>query len=141
MPEHHPGEAYLQSVEDYAWECKSDIDNLRHILFERSWTRLEQYAAERTLQILIEACIGLAKHWARQYTGHTSSDAYTAFQRLVESNAIAELAPWRKVIGLRNVLVHDYLNVDQDIVRDIIEKQHYRMLVEFIHNAVEALKT
>ena len=36
-----------------------------------------------------------------------------------------ELSPdtligWRKIIGLRNALVHDYLNIDPEIIRSVI---------------------
>lgn len=30
--------------------------------------------------------------------------------------------PWREIAGFRNVIVHDYLSVDQDVVWSIIER-------------------
>lgn len=30
--------------------------------------------------------------------------------------------PWRKIIGLRNIILHEYSNVDLDIIWDVINK-------------------
>ncbi|KFF49858.1 hypothetical protein GY26_05530 [Gammaproteobacteria bacterium MFB021] len=140
MADTHPGTAYLDALGDHLNECQVDIDVLRDISRQRPWSRLEQHAAARTLQVLIESCIGVAKHWARQQTGHTSGEAITAFQRLMDKGVIDTTTPWRKIIGLRNVLVHDYLKVDDEIVRDVIEQDHYLALLAFSRDAIEALR-
>ncbi|WP_268244981.1 type VII toxin-antitoxin system HepT family RNase toxin [Oceanisphaera arctica] len=103
------------------------------------WSRFEQRAAERTLQVLIESCIGLAKHWAKKETGMASNEALTAFNRLVEKGVIDKSTPWRKVIGLRNALVHDYLEVDPVIVHDVIAPDYHQALIEFARSGIKAL--
>ncbi len=30
--------------------------------------------------------------------------------------------PWKKIIGLRNIVLHEYINIDLDIIWDIITK-------------------
>ncbi|MBD3215853.1 MAG: DUF86 domain-containing protein [Candidatus Lokiarchaeota archaeon] len=30
--------------------------------------------------------------------------------------------PWRKIIGLRNIVLHEYSNVDLEIIWDVINK-------------------
>ena len=47
------------------------------VLMAVSYTHLE-----RTLQVSIEACIGVAKHWAKALASHTPQDAYQAFEIL-----------------------------------------------------------
>ncbi|MHB0775287.1 type VII toxin-antitoxin system HepT family RNase toxin [Halomonas sp. WWR20] len=140
MLENHFNAAYIDALENHLDECEADIEVLRSILAERPWSRIERHAAERTLQVLIEGCIGVAKHWARRETGHISGEALTAFQRLTDKGVIGGETPWRKIIGLRNVLVHDYLEVDTEIVRDIVEQEHYRALLAFSRNALQALQ-
>lgn len=139
MAEPRPAPAYLLAVGDHLNECETDLDTLRKLLASRPWSRLERHAAERTLQVLIEGCIGLAKHWAKREIGRPVSEAATAFERLTDRGCIGHDVPWRKVIGLRNALVNDYLEVDPDIVRDIIEQAHYRTLLAFGRRAIQAL--
>lgn len=139
MAEAKPTPAYLMAVGDHLDECEADIANLKAILADRPWSRLERHAAERTLQVLIEGCIGLAKHWARRETGRPASEAASAFEHLIDRGQIGHEVPWRKVIGLRNALVHDYLDVDPQIIQDVIERDHYQSLLDFGRQAIAAL--
>lgn len=131
--------AYLGAQKEHIDQCELDLQELKCRLQQGPWSRFEQRAAERTLQVLIESCIGLAKHWARQETGMTSNEALTAFNRLAEQGVISRETPWRKVIGLRNALVHDYLEVDPAIVQDVILSGYHRDLLAFARKGIDAL--
>ena len=135
-----PNEAYLLAASEHLNQCEEDLQELNEILRLRPLKRLEQHAAERTLQVLIEAAIGLAKHWAKKETGFSSSDAYSAFENLFNRGLIESTESWRKTIGLRNVLVHDYLNVDANIVRDVIAQRYYDEILAFGRKAIGDLE-
>ncbi|MCE8002245.1 MULTISPECIES: type VII toxin-antitoxin system HepT family RNase toxin [Billgrantia] len=141
MADSSPGIAYLVALRQHVAECETDIATLERIVKERPWSRLERHAAERTLQVLIEGCIGVAKHWAKRETGTVSQNALGAFEALIEQGLISHEVPWRKVVGLRNALVHDYLEVDDRIVAEVIEAGHYLPLIAFARQAIQALES
>ena len=90
---------------------------------------------------MIEACIGIAKHWCYKLSKVAPADAYTAFEKLsqqgIESVNDVE---WRKIIGMRNALVHDYLNIEPEIIRVVIKKSTYIALLDFADNGLIALE-
>jgi uncharacterized protein YutE (UPF0331/DUF86 family) len=81
----------------------------------------------------------MAKHWAKALAGHSPQDAYQAFEILVQRSELApdSLNGWRKIIGLRNALVHDYLNIDPEIIRSVISLGHSDQLFTFADRALD----
>ncbi len=122
---------------------QAELLEIRAILAERSLSNLEYRAAERTLQVTIEACIGIAKQWAKALAGHSPQDAYQAFEILVQRGELApdSLSGWRKIIGLRNTLVHDYLNIDPEIIRSVIAQGYSEQLFLFASQGLDRLAT
>ncbi|WP_179078832.1 HepT-like ribonuclease domain-containing protein [Aeromonas sp. RU39B] len=133
--------AYISALRISLSRYQAELSEIRTILAERALSNLEYRAAERTLQVTIEACIGVSKHWARALAGHTPQDAYQAFEILSQRGELAadSLLGWRKIIGLRNALVHDYLNIDPDIIRSVIGQGYSDQLFTFAHQGLDWL--
>lgn len=131
--------SYLLSLTEHVNECERDLQLLKTKLDSQPWSRFEELAAERSLQLLIEAAIGAAKHWAKAVSGQTVNEGLKAFQYLESVGLIQSNQPWKKVIGLRNALVHDYLDVDPEIVQSVIQKGYYQQPLDFVRQAVIAL--
>ena len=110
----------------------SEIDQYRKQLSEYSAITIKEYAkdwkvqriVERTLQMMIEACLDVA--------GHIISDeefrvpeSYADMMRILYENDIIN-APLENVLNkmakFRNFIVHHYDNVDHTIVISILHK-------------------
>lgn len=79
-----------------------------------------QAQAERHLQLAIQSCIDIALHAVSESTAETPEDYGSAFVILSRAGMLdAALADrLRLATGLRNVLVHGYLDVDPERVWD-----------------------
>ncbi|RKJ86388.1 DUF86 domain-containing protein [Aeromonas veronii] len=133
--------AYIGALRISLSRYKAELSEIRAILALRALSNLEYRAAERTLQVSIEACIGVAKHWAKALASHTPQDAYQAFEILAQRGELSPdtLIGWRKIIGLRNVLVHDYLNIDPEIIRSVIAQGYSDQLFTFADQGLDWL--
>ncbi|MCO4784579.1 type VII toxin-antitoxin system HepT family RNase toxin [Marinomonas atlantica] len=138
-----PDSYYLSAIRSNAKTYQSELNELHKILSERNLSTFEYRAAERSLQVSIEAAIGVAKHWAKSLAGSSPSEAYQAFEVISQHQRLTldQLTNWRKVIGLRNALVHDYLNIDPNIVRSIIAQGYYAQVFDFINVGTAALES
>ena len=133
--------AYIGALRISLSRYKAELSEIRAILALRALSNLEYRAAERTLQVSIEACIGVAKHWAKALASHTPQDAYQAFEILAQRGELSPdtLIGWRKIIGLRNALVHDYLNIDPEIIRSVIAQGYSDQLFTFAEQGLNWL--
>jgi uncharacterized protein with HEPN domain len=46
---------------------------------------------------------------------------------------------WKRIIGMRNALVHDYLNINPEIIEQLIRENEYSALVTFAQEELVAL--
>lgn len=132
---------YTLSMRERLGELQSELQGLTDIISQRDLNRYEYRAAERTLQILIEACIGIAKHWNYALYKTAPADAYSAFEKLSQQGieGINDVE-WRKIIGMRNALVHDYLNIDPQIIKALLKNTAYTGLFKFADKGLIALQ-
>jgi len=98
------------------------------------WSQHDLFAIQRVLQIYIESFIGIARYLAQQKYQLKVSQSREALDELKKR---ADLTPQQhkqllKIIGFRNVLVHDYLDIDDEIVKAIVIGQQYLLLDGFI---------
>lgn len=131
---------YIFSMQEHLEVIKSDLQGLHDISHVRTLGRYEYRAAERSLQVLIETCIGIAKHWSYALNKTAPADAYSAFETLAQLGiSDIDMLSWRKVIGMRNALVHDYLNTDPEIIRLVIQNKDFDRLFIFSEQGLLAL--
>lgn len=134
-------DTYIFSMREHLAELQSELQGLTDIINQRDLNRYEYRAAERTLQVLIEVCIGIAKHWNYGLFNTAPADAYSAFAKLSQQGieCVNEIE-WRKIIGMRNALVHDYLNIEPEIIKAVIKNRAYNALFEFTAKGLNELQ-
>lgn len=77
-------------------------------------------AAKYLLITAVEAAVDSAQHLvASEGWGPPGTNA-DAFRLLQRSGVISDAGPWVAAVGLRNVLVHGYAEVDDDRVREAL---------------------
>ena len=98
-----------------------------------TWTERDTLAIQRALQVYIESFIGMARYFVQQKYHLSVSQSREALDEL-KSRGDLNLQQHQallKIIGFRNVLVHDYLDINDDIARAIITKRLYATLENF----------
>lgn len=86
--------------------------------------REERFVAY-TLQLAIQAALDVASHIVSDERLGEPENNRRLFELLVESDWVPATlaAPLSQMVGFRNVLVHGYQDVDNRVVRDVVENR------------------
>ncbi len=97
-------------------------------------SRLEQNGVLHALQILVENAIGKTKHLLKAANREIPVSAYDAFVVLADAGLISreQLNNWNRAVGLRNRIVHDYMNIQIEVVMELVSKGDYQFVVDFL---------
>jgi uncharacterized protein YutE (UPF0331/DUF86 family) len=119
----------------YERELSRHMDKMSRILDEyrespEPWSEKDLLGMERALQVLIEALIGLSRYVAEQRFGVKVLRTREALDELYARQALTpdEHGQAMKMVGFRNVLVHDYLSVEEEIVRALVRGRMYSLI-------------
>lgn len=95
---------------------------------------LEQNGLLHGFQVLIENAIGKAKQQLKAQGETVPVSAHDAFAALARLGVIGEesLPTWHGMIGLRNRIVHDYMNVDIDRIVELVLDRRHAFVVDFL---------
>ncbi|MDH3327547.1 MAG: DUF86 domain-containing protein [Gammaproteobacteria bacterium] len=100
---------------------------------------LEQNGVLHALQVLIENAIGKAKQILKADGEPVPVSAYDAFTSLarIKKISIDEVSRWNAIIGLRNRIVHEYMNIDMIRVLELVREEQYLFVVEFLLKPID----
>ncbi|SFX09216.1 type VII toxin-antitoxin system HepT family RNase toxin [Marinospirillum alkaliphilum] len=125
-------EIYIAAMQEHLAQLAEELEELSALLeVSERLPQLIYRGAERNLQLLTEACIGIAKQTLKSRALAVPSDARQSFIKLRALGLDPTDADWNRIIGLRNALVHDYLNFDPAVVLQIIKARKYQVLLDF----------
>jgi uncharacterized protein YutE (UPF0331/DUF86 family) len=128
-------ELYQAEAARIATEQTALLNEARQILTSgKLLSRLEQSGVLHALQVLTENAIGKAKQLLKASDEPVPVSAYDAFASLARLGNIdqADLEQWNSAIGLRNRIVHDYMNVDMNLVLQLVSQKQYQFVTDFL---------
>jgi uncharacterized protein YutE (UPF0331/DUF86 family) len=110
----------VQIIERCLERINEEYDNNEENL--RNYTKQDSIILN--IQRMCEACIDLAMHYAAEHKLGIPQSSRDVFDLLNQAGVISqELASsLKKMVGFRNIAVHDYQNINLDIVKNIIDK-------------------
>ncbi|MEA1870893.1 MAG: DUF86 domain-containing protein [Candidatus Bipolaricaulota bacterium] len=112
----------LEKVDEYL----NVLDGLRHYSLAEFLASPERYgSAERFLQLAIEALLDAGSHViAALELG--AIETYSDIPRILAENGYvaSDLSErWIRIVGFRNILVHEYLDIDREVVHEVLQHQ------------------
>lgn len=134
---------YTDSVQEHCRVHLEALNDLSDTLSARELTFHERNSAERSIQIVVEACIGLSKHCCRKAGKTVLGDATAGAIASLElfGPGVISADDLRGAIGMRNAIVHDYLNLDWGLIEEVIRERYYQRLQSYIDAAIGFLLT
>ena len=126
---------YLAETATIAQTHKRTLDEAADALNSgQTFSHLEQNGLLHTLQVLVENAIGKSKHTLKALNQPIPPSAYDSFEALAQLGQISsrELTQWNAIIGLRNRIVHDYMNIDMPLIYNLIGQHGYQFIIDFL---------
>ena len=130
-----PFEAYVYALRERAEQHVAGLDELSDLNDQRPLTFNERNAVERSLQVLVEMAVGCSKQLLKARQRPVPSEARAAIERVYEmlGNIDPPAAMLRGAVGMRNAIIHDYLNLDWGLVERVLKSRKYLLLPYYIH--------
>lgn len=130
--------ARIENLKDYI----SILESLQNVnLSELQNDPIKKGALERYLQLAIEACVDIAEILISDQRLRTPQTAREAIEILGERGILDEgfSGKFSKAVGFRNILIHDYVKIDYEIVLKNL-KNNLSDFHRFIKEILEFLK-
>lgn len=111
----------LAAIDDYLGQIR-EFSDVSVDTYRSDWRT--QRIVERTLQIMIETCADIANHIISDRNMRIPTSYADTFKVLLENNAIDKdlFSVMEKMAKFRNIVVHQYEEVDAEIVIIILRK-------------------
>ncbi len=127
MPERD--ELYEQEIQQHVVKMVKILESYEN---KEHFSDIDILAIERALQILIESLIGFCRYVADTCFEIKVSRSREAVEAMKKMELITpqEYRTVQNMIGCRNILVHDYLKVDDTIIMAIVRKKEYDLVAK-----------
>jgi len=129
-------EARLEHLDEFLERCEEIRAAGRSAYDENVQSRL---AAQRAIQLSIQICIDIAAHLIAEWGPRMPADYHGVFGALRRDGLDDDLAEQlASAARMRNVLVHGYLEVDDNVVWDALDHlDDLRRFAAFAQNKID----
>ena len=99
-----------------------------------TWTERDFLAIQRALQVYIGSFIGMARYFVQQKYNLSVGQSREALDELKSRGdlTVQQHEELLKIVGFRNVLVHDYLEINDGIVQAVVTKKNYAIMESLV---------
>jgi len=111
----------LALLDDQVQKLKYHTKGISFSEFKDDWVL--RSTAERALQVCAEIIIDIAERLIALNHAGPVATAVEAIEKLKMLGIIASTEPYRSMVRLRNLIVHEYEIIDPDILYTLITKQ------------------
>lgn len=134
-------EPYVMALTEQVEQYLSGLDELSDFLKQRDLIFNERSAAERSLQVISGAAISCSKHYLNSRGKPVPSEARASIERVYESLMLSEpdINDIRGSIGMRNAIIHDYLNLDWGKLEVVLRNKKYHRVSDYIRKVTSEL--
>jgi uncharacterized protein YutE (UPF0331/DUF86 family) len=125
---------YVYAISEQVEQHIQGLSELVDVLSKRPLSFNERNASVRSLQVLVEAAVGVSKHLLKKENQAVPTEARTSIERVYELLAISQppIEAMRGAIGMRNAINHDYLNIDWGLVEQVLLNKKYMAIQAYI---------
>lgn len=119
--------------------AQEELEILNEMSEKESWSKVELRAVKNSMQVIVENAIGKAKrilkHFNCPVVPQKGSDA---FEFMYEMGLIGDetYATMKSAIGLRNAMIHDYMNFNDAILKRIVTEKKYDEVISFLESDI-----
>ncbi len=118
----------LALLDKYLVQLQSQLENVNIEAFKNDWVL--QRMAERVLQVMVEIVVDIAERIIAFKDAGPVATAAEAMEKLAELGVIKSAASYTNMVRFRNLIVHQYEEIDPAIVFDIA-KNHLNAFRQF----------
>ena len=131
---------YLKETANLARQQSALLESARNMLQHgKKLTPLEEGGVLHALQLLIENAIGKTKQTLKFSNEPVPTSAYDAIEALTRIGQLPadQLPQWMAIIGLRNRIVHEYMNINIGRVLQLVEQKNYQIVTDFLLSPIK----
>jgi len=136
-----PYEAYVYAIREQLEYHQQIVEQLHQQQQNNPLTAIERSATERSLQVLVEMAIGCSKHYLKNIKSALPSEASAVIQSVYGTGIALSTKESDMIgaVGMRNAIIHDYLNLDWNKVALVVQDKKYHSVIRYCEQLLKQL--